>query len=144
LWKYTSFAHPWYVWFFVIPGIFVSVIYGFVKGRRAVVHTYAEMLYAYTWIAFLFASVVLFIIHYKDVESIGKYILMLAGMPAFISGCILRFRPLIFGGIAFWVFALIAHFGSGMIAIISIPAAMLTGYLLPGYMLKWKNSHDTI
>lgn len=144
LWKFTDFASPWYVWFFTIPGVFVSFIYGFTKGRKATVHTYAEMLYAYTWLAFFFATVILFIIHAKDVESIGKYILLLAGMPAFISGCILRFRPLILGGIAFWVFALIAHFGGGMIAAVSIPAAMLTGYLIPGYMLKWKSSHDTI
>lgn len=144
LFKYTDFASPWYVWFFVIPGVFVSLAYGFAKGRQSAVHTYAERLYAGTWIAFLFAAVVLFIIHARSMESIGKYILLLAGMPTFIAGLILRFRPLILGGISFWLFALLAHFAGGMISVVSIPAAMLTGYLIPGYLLKWKNSHGTV
>ncbi len=144
IYRFTHFASPWYVWFFVIPGVFISVIYGFQKGRKASVHTYAEMLYAYTWIGFLFATIVLFIIHSHNIESIGKYILMLAGIPTFIGGFVLRFRPLIYGGISFWMFALIAHFGTPVVAALSIPAAMLTGYLIPGYMLKWKNRDDRI
>lgn len=34
LWKFTSFSNPWYVWFFVVPGVFVSLIYGFIKGKK--------------------------------------------------------------------------------------------------------------
>jgi hypothetical protein len=144
LFKFTDFATPWYVWFFVIPGAFVSLIYGFVTGRRAKVHTYADMLYMWTWMGFLFAAIVLFIIVSEHMESVSPYILTIAAMPTFISGFIIKFKPLIFGGAAFWIFALVAHFGGPDIAPLAVPVAMLTGYLIPGYLLRSKVSHDKV
>src|SRR5665647_2769078 len=47
LYKFTSFTNSWYVWFFVIPGVFVSMIYGFTKGRKASLHTYAAVSYTH-------------------------------------------------------------------------------------------------
>ena len=144
LYKFTDFPSSWYVWYLVIPGVFVSMIYGFVNGRKAKVYTYADMLYMWTWIAFLFAAIVLFIIIWKDIENVGPFILTLAAMPAFISGCIIRFRPLIFGGSSFWIFALVAHFAGPSVAPLAMPIAMLTGYLIPGYLLRKKVDHDTV
>lgn len=144
LWKSFGFTNSWYVWFFVIPGVFVSMIYGFTRGRRERVFTYATSLYVWLWIGFLLASLVLTVIHYQSMESYGKYILMLAGFPTFVSGFILRFRPLIFGGLAFWVFALAAHFAGPDIAGLCMPAAIISGYLVPGYLLKRKKSHDAV
>jgi hypothetical protein len=144
LWKFTDFASPWYVWFFVIPGVFVSLIYGFAKGRKAKFHTYADNLYLWTWMAFLVAAIVLFIIVSEDMDSVAPYILTLAAMPTFISGFIIKFRPLIIGGITFWVFALIAYFAGADVAALAVPVAMLTGYLIPGYMLKRKVDHEKV
>jgi len=143
LFKFTDYSTPWYVWFFVIPGVFVSMIYGFVTGRKAKMHTYADMLYLWTWMAFLSAAIVLFFIVSKDMESISPFILTLAAMPTFISGVIIRFRPLIIGGITFWILALLAHF-SASFAPLAVPVAMLTGYLIPGYMLRRKVDHETV
>jgi hypothetical protein len=144
LMKFTDFTHPYYVWFFVIPGAFVSMIYGFVTGRKEKVHTYADMIYMWTWLGFLLAAIVLFIIHSKSMETIAPYILLLAGLPTFVSGFIIKFRPLIAGGICFWVIALIANFAGPSIAPLCTPVAMLTGYLIPGYMLKNKVDHGTL
>lgn len=144
LYKFTDFANPWYVWFFVIPGVFVSMIYGFTRGRKASIHTYAEGIYVWVWMAFLVASVVLFIVHSSQMESISKYILLVAAMPTFISGIILKFRPLIWGGVTLWIFALAAHFGGDIVSGLAVPAAMVTGYLIPGYLLRRTGSHETI
>src|SRR5690606_1569498 len=57
LWKFTDISSPWYVWFFVIPGVIVSFIYGFTAGRKARFHTCADKLYVWTWMAFLLASI---------------------------------------------------------------------------------------
>ena len=66
--KFTGYEHPYYVWFLVIPGAFVSMIYGFVNGRKEKVHTYANMLYMWTWIGFLISSNCTF---YCTVEKYG-------------------------------------------------------------------------
>jgi hypothetical protein len=144
LYKFTNFTNAWYVWFFVIPGVFVSMIYGFTKGRKASVHTYAEGIYVWVWMAFLIASVVLFIVHSSQMDSISKYILLVAAMPTFISGIVLKFKPLIWGGASMWVFALAAHFGGDIVSGLAVPAAMITGYLIPGYLLRRTGSHDTL
>ena len=47
LFKFTDFSTPWYVWFFVIPGVFVSMIYGI--GRTLHSHTGR---YAYIYFRF--------------------------------------------------------------------------------------------
>jgi len=143
LYKFTGLTNSWYVWLLVIPGVFVSMIYGFVTGRKAKMHTYADMLYLWTWMGFLVAAIVLFITISEDMDSVAPYILILAAMPTFMSGFIIRFKPLIIGGITFWIFALVARF-AGPVAPLAVPVAMLTGYLIPGYMLKRKVDHETV
>jgi hypothetical protein len=142
--KYTGYSHPYFVWFLVIPGSFVSMIYGFVNGRKAKVHTYAEMLYMWTWIGFLFAAIVLFIVQAKSMQTVTPYILLLAGFPTFLSGFIIKFKPLIIGGICFWIMALLVNFAGPSLAPLGTPIAVLIGYLIPGYMLKTRVNHDTI
>jgi hypothetical protein len=144
LFNFTHIANPWYVWFLTIPGAFVSMTYGFVTGRKEKVHTYADGIYMWTWMGFLAAAIVLFIIMSKNMENITPLILMLAGLPTFISGFIIKFRPLIIGGIIFWIFALVAHFAGPSFAPLATSVAMLAGYLIPGYILKRKVTHDTI
>lgn len=142
--KFTDIASPWYVWFLTIPGAFVSMIYGFVKGRKETVFTYATLIYVWTWVGFLFSAIVLFIIVWDKMESVAPLILSLLAIPTFVSGFILKFRPLIVGAVTFWIFALVAHFGGPDISPLAVPAAMLTGSLIPGYLLRRKNGHDTV
>jgi hypothetical protein len=142
--NYTEYTNGWTVWFLTIPGVFVSFIYGFLKGRKATVHTYSERLSMWTWYGFTFTMIVLFIIHSKNMEDVSKYILMLIGMPVFLSGFILKFKPLVYGGIAFWLFALTTHFGGPLVAGLSMPVSIVCGYLIPGYLLKRRNSHDAV
>ena len=144
IFKFTNFATPWYVWFFVVPGVFVSIIYGFVKGRRERVWTYATMIYVWTWMAFLFAAIVLYIIVIGNMYEYPPLILTIAAIPTFISGFIIKFKPLIIGGITFWLFALVAHFCGPDVSSLAVPVAMLTGYLIPGYLLKRRNGHDKV
>ena len=144
LFKFTDYASPWYVWLFVVPGVFVSIIYGYVKGRKSRLYTYGDKLYVWTWMAFLFASVVLFVIASDDMGSVGPFIITMAGIPTFISGVIIKFKPLIIGAITFWMLAIIAHFAGQEVAPLVVPVAMLTGYLIPGYLLKMKNGHDKV
>jgi len=141
--RYYGYSSSWYVWLLTIPGIFASMIYGFIKGRNAKVHTYGDMLNMWTWIGFLVTAVILFILMQKRMESFAPFILMLAGFPTFLSGFIIRFRPLIAGGISIWIFSLVAGLGGQDIAPFAEAMAMITGYLIPGYMIRRKTSHDT-
>jgi hypothetical protein len=142
--NYADYSHHYYIWFLVIPGAFVSMIYGFAKGRKAKVHTYAETLYTWTWTGFLFTAIVLFIVQSDNMALITPYILLLAGLPTFLSGCIIKFKPLIIGGFIFWIMALLVHFAGPSLAPLGTALAVLAGYLIPGYMLRNKVNHDAV
>jgi len=144
LYKFTNFEEAYLVWLLVIPGVLVSLVYGYIVGRKAKVYTYADMINMWTWIGFLIAMIILFVIQSNDMGSVAPYILMLAGLPTFVSGIILKFRPLVLGGISFWLFALLANFTGPSVSPLAVPLAMLTGYLIPGYMLKRKVDYDSI
>ena len=134
----------YYVWFMVIPGVFVSMIYGFSSGRKSTVRTYTGTIYMWVWIGFLFSATVLFIVHSKKMESVAPYILLLAGFPTFVSGFLIKFRALIIGGICFWIMALVIYFAGPSFSSLGTAVAMLLGYLIPGYMLKNRVDHDAV
>lgn len=144
LWKYAGWANSWYVWFAVIAGVLISFIYGFAKGKRERIFTYGTRIYVWTWIAFLVASVVFFIVFPIETGSVGKYMLLIAAIPLLISGVILNFRPMMWGAVSFWVLALAAHFGGDTLSGLAMPAAMVIGYLVPGYLLRKRGSHDIV
>lgn len=144
LWKYAGWANSWYVWFAVIAGMFVSLAYGFVKGKRERIFTYGTRIYVWTWIAFFLAAVVFFIVFPVKTGNVGKYMLLIAAIPLLISGVILNFRPMMWGAGAFWILALVSHFGGEIVSGFAMPAAMVIGYLVPGYLLRKRGSHDTI
>ena len=144
LWKYADWTNSWYVWFFVIPGAIVSFVYGFARGKKERMYTYGTSIYVWTWIAFLFASVVFFIVFPLETGSVAKYMLLMAGMPLLISGVIMKFRPMMWGAGAFWILALVAHFGGDTVSGLTMPVAMVIGYLVPGYLLRKRGSHGTV
>jgi hypothetical protein len=120
------------------------MIYGFVNGRKEHVHTYADRIFMMTWMGFIAVVLILSLFLHKNGELMPQYILLTVGFPTFVSGFVLKFKPLIFGGIAFWVLSVVAFFAGPMLGQLAVPVGMLVGYLIPGYMLRSKDSHDTI
>ncbi|MGD0340598.1 MAG: hypothetical protein ABSA76_02670 [Bacteroidales bacterium] len=142
--KFTTLNHSYYVWFLVVPAVLVSLIYGFIKGRKASVTTYTGNLYKWIWLGFMISATVLFIVHSKSMYSVAPYILLLAGLPTFFSGFLIKFKPLIAGGLCFWAIALVIYFAGPSSYSLGSAIAMLLGYLIPGYMLKNRVDHDAV
>jgi hypothetical protein len=142
--SFTHVAKPWNVWLLTIPGVLFSILYGFITGRKTKVYTYAGSIYMWTWLGFLAVAVALYIIMAKNMQNVAPLILLLVSLPTFISGFIIKFRPLVIGGVIFWISALIAHFAGPSLAPLVTAVAMLSAYLIPGYLLKRKAAHDTI
>jgi hypothetical protein len=146
LMKFTGMTSPWYIWYLVAPGVLVSMAYGFSKGRKEHVHSYADMVYMWTWIGFLVVAIILMLILNleKRYDLIPTFILLAAGLPTFISGIIIKYRPLVIGGLSMWVISLISYFAGGDFSPFAVACAMVTGYLVPGYLIRRRISHDTV
>jgi hypothetical protein len=65
-------------------------------------------------------------------------------MGLFLSGGALKFAPLIVGGIFCWIcgaaaFCIEKFCGQNIYLLLILAAAVLGGYIIPGYMLKLNN-----
>lgn len=120
-----------------LAGGITSWIYGARQGRKEGASTAMDRVIMWLWSAFVITLVVT-IIGY-GVSGGGTpagSILVLTGLPTFVSGQLMRFKPLIFGGLLFWVLGALSYFVEPqMIAWLYI-GAMLFGYVIPGYLLK--------
>jgi len=135
LWTFTDYPHPYIVWLIAFPAWGVSFWHGHRQEEKTKVVNYSDRLIMWTWIAFGI-SLILIIFSGKFGPAIPSLTLILAGMATFVTGCITRYKPVIYGGSMFWIFAAIALAVSPANSLLVSAVAILVGYLIPGYMLK--------
>jgi hypothetical protein len=136
--EFTDLQNSHYVWLLIIPGFFISLIYGWTQGRKNTASTYSEGIYMWVWIGFAIVFIIMSFL-YSDLQGrISPLILLFAGYATFLSGHILKFKPLLAGGILFWLFAIIAYLLDNEYGLLISALSVLTGYLIPGYLLKNK------
>jgi hypothetical protein len=62
--------------------------------------------------------------------------LLIAGIATTTTGWLIKFRPLIIGGLAFFAFSIATTFVSNEYVSLLTGASILVGYVIPGYLLK--------
>ena len=137
--------NAYYIWFLTWLVVIYQVIFLSRKAKKEKAKTYTADILKYVWICFA-ASMFLFIFilqYQKAYYSINPAILVLYGLPTFLSGVILKFRPLIIGGIACWLLSFGSVFVPYDYQLLFICAAVLFAWIIPGYLLriKFKNQH---
>jgi len=132
-------------WLILMPaGGIISAIHGRNKDKKKRVHTYIDEMMKYVLIAFLVSLFIILFFMWK--LQLGTYpmIMIVYGIWLFISGGSLRFKPIIIGGIVNWMLAIISFFYDFNIQLLLLAAAVLLGYIIPGYMLKRKFSKSQV
>ncbi len=144
--KYTQVVHTEWLWLFIVIGVIASGIYGYKQGKNEKSITYAGRLYMWVWMGFAisYAGIVFLLIAGEQYWYIGPVVLILAGYATFLSGIIIKFRPLIVGAVLFWVLGIVAWFVHSEFTFLIEALAILCGYLIPGYMLKYKENNESV
>jgi hypothetical protein len=62
--------------------------------------------------------------------------LLIAGIATTTSGLLIKFRPMIIGGMSFFIFSIATTFVLNEYIALIVSAAIICGYLIPGYLLK--------
>lgn len=62
--------------------------------------------------------------------------LLIAGIATTTSGLLIKFKPVIFGGISFFIFSIASTFVTNENIALVVGVAIICGYLIPGYFLK--------
>ena len=132
------------VWLVTIPVTLYQFFYLREKYKHPKVTTYTDSIIGYVWITFGVVIILLgFLIGYLTTGEYYTHIvhilLAVYGMPVFLTGVIVRFKPLIYGGIGCWLLCIISTFINNYdYQFLCIPAAMLIAWIIPGYLLRAK------
>jgi len=127
---------PFIVWLITIPAALISMWYGFRKSANARYVSHLDKIYASIWICILVMIIICLIFMGKINFNHNPIILLFTGLGAFISGVLMKYKPIIIGAIALWVGACIGLLSSTTDQQLISGIAVVFGYLVPGYMLK--------
>ena len=127
-------------WMLMPLGGIITAVYGYRQNKKENRKTFVDEFMKYVLISFLVSLVMVLFFMSKLGLNTYPMILVIYGIWLFISGGALKFRPLMAGGIFNWVMAIAAFFVTLDMQLLCIAAAVLMGYIIPGYLLKRKFS----
>jgi hypothetical protein len=132
--------NAYYVWFATWIVLVYQIFFLRKKRKARKVRTYTDDINQFVWITFFICGMLLVFIlmQFKAFEVINPAILVMYGMPTFLSGIILKFKPLIIGGIFCWLFAAMSPFIDFQFQLLLIACSIIAGWIIPGYLLKQK------
>jgi uncharacterized membrane protein len=137
---FFKYENAYYIWFVTWIVVVYQVFFLRKKRKSQTVKTYTDGINQFVWVAFFICGMLLvfILIQFKAYEAINPAILVMYGMPTFLSGIILRFKPLLIGGIFCWLFAAISPFIDFEFQLLLIAGSIIAGWIIPGYLLKRK------
>jgi hypothetical protein len=135
------FSKHYLVWMLTWVAVAVQIFYYSRKEKKKVVRTYTDDIAAYVWLVFVIMLVLFGSLISSRLPDTQAYlgtvvILVLYGMPTFLSGIILRFKPLIAGGACCWVLSIVAVLLPPDLTILLISVAVIAAWIIPGYLLR--------
>ena len=138
-----DYPYPFLPWMLMPMGTIFTIIYIARTGSVKAVKTYADEIIGYVWIAFFVALMIVLIFMQRLQLSTYPLVMLLYGVPTFISGGILKHRPLIYGAVSCWALAIISFYQPFNVQLLLLALAVLLAYIIPGYLLKRKfNAHN--
>ena len=143
--QFFHYPNVYYVWFSTYAVLIFQIVYLVRKKKRGQSKTYTEEINGFVWIAFAVGALLMVYICSKSgtPQLFLPLLLIFYGIPTFLSGTILQFKPLIIGGISCWILAFISTFILFEYQILLIAVAVISAWLIPGYLLqeKYKKVH---
>jgi len=125
------------VWLAVIPAAIVTMI----KGRKD--HNVNHKSYVGESMGALWfgLGIGFFILSIIIPFSVGwmkawPFFILFYGMGTFISGKLIQFKPLVYGGVTCWILAIVTVFVPYDYQLLLAAAAILISYIIPGHLIK--------
>ena len=128
------------VWWIVLVGVALTIYYSIKEEKISRVKTYIGESMKYLWIGMGISYFVLSMILSQTgwANTVFPFYILLYGLGTFVSGCFIRFKPLVIGGICAWALAIGSVFVNYDYQMLAAAAAILFSYIIPAYMLRSK------
>jgi hypothetical protein len=121
-----------------VIGAPVSVIYEWRRDQKQKERNTVREWYGYLWLGFGISLILALVTSILRQSPPIPMVLILAGFATFLSGILIRFRPLVFGALVLWA-------GAALCLVVAVrehslieAGAVILGYLVPGYLLNQK------
>lgn len=137
LMNYTSVENPFIMFALTIPGAIASMIYGFIHHKTERTQTLIDTVNMWMWIGFAITCFTVSFLGSRIDYQVNGVILLMSATPTFTTGLMLRFKPLMAGGILLYVSGIIVLVSGREYQFLFCAIAIALGYLVPGYMLKY-------
>lgn len=136
--KFSLFNNSGMIWVLTWVAVVVQIIYLVKRKKKEKVKTYADELIGFLWMTFGISMLLLTYILGKTNTWAIMYpvVLMMYGIPTFLTGVVMKFTPLKVGGISCWALSIIATFLAPIYMLLLVAIAMLTAWIIPGYLLR--------
>ena len=121
---------------FGVIGFILMFILARKIDRKKKVYSQMDTYVRKLWIATAASFFVAIVICMKLEIAPPPVMLLIAGLATTTTGLLIRFRPMTIGGMSFFVFAIAAAFLNNEYIALVTGAAILCGYLIPGYFLR--------
>lgn len=134
---YLQWAAFDYVWFLTFAA---AITQGFIsarekKNRRRKGHD--EDLMSGIWISFAIGVFLLsLVMALLKLPYSPSLFMIIYGIPTFTTGYARRFRPMIIGGLACWIFSILAVFAPFPYVILYLAASAQLAWFIPGLILR--------
>ncbi len=138
--KLDLFKHPEIIWASCWLAVIYQIFYLTKRSKKETVKTYSENIIGFVWMSFgITMGIISFIVgKTNNWELINSLLLMLYGTPTFLSGVVMRFKPLKVGGIICWVLAVVSAYLLPIYVLLLLAVAVIAAWIIPGYILRRK------
>jgi hypothetical protein len=121
---------------FILIGFIIMIFMEHKLNKDKKVFSYLESYFKNLWTVTAASFIIATFLCIKLEINPPPIMLLIAGMATTTSGLLIKYRPVIIGGMAFFIFSLAATFISNEYISLIVFGAIICGYLIPGYFLK--------
>jgi len=118
-------------------GIVTTLVYHTKRKSFELTQTYLSYFLSILWLVLGVSFITVVMINVSQNLLPFTYTLLVAGIGTLVSGLVMKFKPLTLGGILFFIAALVCSFVSDNYKPFLHGIAIVAGYIIPGYMLKF-------
>lgn len=135
---WIEYPRPYLIWLISIPAWIATIYISYSRGKKMKATSHLDKINALLWFTYGIVVFTIVVFGNKINYQLNPIILLISALPTLVSGIIIKFRPLVIGGILLWIFGIVCFLVVGPWQYLVGAIAVASGYLIPGFMLRSK------
>lgn len=140
------YPNHYFIWWLMPVGGVITWIYGRRQSRKEKVRSFVDEALGHIWLGVGLAFFVLVLVNIlgeQTWQTAFTYYILLYAIGTFVTGNLIRFKPLIIGGLINFVLAVVSIRFWYDDQLLVGALAVLTSYIIPGHLLRARLQKNT-